>query len=585
MNAGLRGLTDMLLGSRRPAGRQTLLVSAALMLLVLIAYLPSLNAGFIWDDDDYLTENRVVQDPSGLWKIWFEPQLSPQYYPLTQTSFWLDVRLWGLNPLPFHLENILLQGLNAALLWLVLSHIGVPGALLAAALFGIHPVNVESVAWVTERKNVLSGLFYLLTTLAWLRFRPLDEAEGAGADRKGLWYGLSLVLFLCAMFSKVTTVTWPAVILLLVWWKKGRIERRDILPVIPFLLLGAVVGLGVTWWEKHFVGAKGYEWAFSVSDRILIAGRTLCFYAEKIFWPWKLTFIYPRWQIDSANLFQWAWPLSAVGTLAALWLGRHRLGRGPVTAALYFTGNLAPVLGFLNIYWMRFSFVADHFQYLATIGPIALAAALIGRAAAGRTTLALVCSGAILITGAGLTWNQSRIYLDQETLWKDTLAKNPSAWIAWTNLGTFVLQSGRVGEAEEYFNASLLLKEDQPVAYNGLGTVYENQGRLPEAAASFRRAISLDQAAEYHSNLGFVLAKQQLFQEALNAHHMALKINPSYANALFGIASVHETLGQYVQAADYWRKFISSASDPQWIQLARERLRFCEQRSGAVIGR
>ena len=341
--------------------------------------MPALRGGFNWDDDAYVTNNLTLRSVHGLSQIWGQLTATPQYYPLVFTSFWLEYHLWGLNPLGYHVVNVLLHALAAMLLWRVLVRLQLPGAWLAAGIFALHPVAVESVAWVTERKNVLSAVFYFAAALAYLRWRD-DGTTTTGLRATSSWrslvlYLLSLALFICALFSKTVTASLPAALLLVIWWKHGRIAGRDVWPLLPFFVAGAALGLVTSWLERTHVGANGPEWALSFFDRCLIAGRALWFYAGKLFWPANLTFIYPRWQIDPGIWWQWLFPAAAIALVMILWSLRGRIGRGPLVAVLFFAGTLLPALGFANVYPMRYSFVADHFQYLASVGLIVLAAA------------------------------------------------------------------------------------------------------------------------------------------------------------------------------------------------------------------
>ena len=257
---------------------------ALIVLIVILAYLPALRGGFVWDDGDYVTNNQLLHSLKGLWQIWSVPSATPQYYPLSFTSFWVDYHLWQLNPLGYHLVNVLFQALNAILLWTILSRLNVPGAWLAAAIFAVHPVNVESVAWVTERKNLLAGFFYLCSALACLRFWLPDTATVAGraaglietsAGSLGNWkfYWLALFFYFCALLAKTAVIALPAAVFLVVWWKRGKIGWRELLPLAPFLAVGMVMGLWTVWVEKHLVHAAGSEWALSYPERCLIAGQ------------------------------------------------------------------------------------------------------------------------------------------------------------------------------------------------------------------------------------------------------------------------------------------------------------------------
>ena len=358
------------------AWRMSVAGGVLLVLLTVLAYFPAWRAKFVWDDDSWTTDIvGLLSTISGLWHIWCQPTALQQYYPLTGTTFWLDYHLWGFWTLPYHVENVLLHAMAALLFWRLLRRLRVPGDWLAAAIFALHPVMVESAAWITERKNVLSLVLYLGALLAYGRFNGFWKEENdpvtARIPPRRDWkaYALALVLFLGAMLAKTTAFSLPAVILLICWWKRGRIRwGADVLPTLPYF--GLSMGLcGVTaWLESNHVGAKGPEWVISFGERSLIAGRAIWFYAEKLFWPSGLCFVYPRWHLNAGSMWQWVYPMSAVGTILSLWLMRGRIGRGPVAAALYFVGTLFPVLGFMNAYFMRFSFVCDHWVYLSSLG-------------------------------------------------------------------------------------------------------------------------------------------------------------------------------------------------------------------------
>jgi tetratricopeptide (TPR) repeat protein len=504
-------------------------MSALLLCLVVVAYLPALRCGFIWDDNAYVTENATLRDLAGLKSIWMAPASTPQYYPLVHTSFWLEYHLWGLQPWGYHAVNVLLHALGAILLYKVLLRLDVRGAWLAAAIFAVHPVQVESVAWVTERKNVLSAVFYFASALSYFRFKPVDKDESLGKSQWA-WYAVSLLLFVAALLSKTVTCTLPAALLLARWWKVGKISKADVLPLVPFFAMGAGLGFGTVWLERHHVGAEGPDWLLTPLQRILIAGRALWFYAAKLIWPVNLTFSYPRWEINPAELWQWIFPIAASGVLALLWLLRPKLGRGPLFAVLYFAVTLSPALGFFNIYPMRYSFVADHFQYLASIGLIALFAAWASR----NPQWAKI---ALLIVLVALTFHQTMIYRNYRTVWIDTLGKNPRCWLAWNNLGLDDLQNGKVADAKQNFEKSLAINPRDPEARYNLGNAHLQNGELSAAAAEYKLALELKPAfAEAESNLGNVLFQLGQMREAIEHWKRAVDLAPSNAAALNNLA-------------------------------------------------
>ena len=527
-----------------------------LVLAVFIAYLPALGGGFIWDDDSYITQNPTLRSPHGFWQIWFQIDAVPrsQYYPLVYSVFWLEFHLWGLHPLGYHLVNILLHAFGSLLLWRVLARVQVPGAWLAAMLFGLHPVHVESVAWATECKNVLSAVFYFSAALLYLRYAETCEA-GPANRRQWQWYGGALVLFAAALLSKTVTCSLPAALLLLTWWKKGRISWKATLPLLPFFVIGAGMGLLTGWIEKHQVGAQGADWSFSFADRCLIAGRALWFYAAKLLWPAHLTFMYPRWEISASAWWQWMFPSGMLAMIISLWLVRKRIGRGPLVALLFFAGTLFPALGFADVYPMRYSFVADHFQYLASVGLLALAAAGLSRLPLRITMVLVVALGV-------LTWRQTEIYRSLETLWRDTLAKNPACWMAQSNLGSVLLAQGNLAEAETHFRAALQLKPDSEDIHYNYGNMLGRAGRPDEAVTQFRQALQLNptDAQAYH-DLGIALYQEHRLDEAIACFRRALCYQPDYADAHYNLGNALVLEYKFDEAAREYREALRLEPD------------------------
>ncbi len=550
----------------------------ALAGMVLLAYVPAMTSGFIWDDDQYVSQNVLLQTPAGLWRIWFEPQASPQYYPLVFSTFWAEHQLWGLNPTGYHVVNILLHAANAVLLFRVLSVLGVPGAFFAAALFAVHPVHVESVAWITERKNVLSGMFYLLAFLAYWRFaQSEDVAATTWRERRWGDYGLALVLFAGALLSKSVTCSLPAAILLVLWWKKGRLAFRDVAPVLPMFAVGVAAGLHTVLLEKHHVGAQGLDWQWSLLERGLIAGRAAWFYAGKLVWPQPLVFIYPKWQIDASAWWQWAISVSAVALVASLWFARRRIGRGPLVGVLFFGGTLFPALGFIDVYPMRFSFVADHFQYLASIGLITV----IGAAAATLASklrvpqpLAMLGAAVVLLALAGTTFERCFDYENEETLWAATLAENPACWMANFNLAAVRFEQQRYEEAVVLFQNAVRHEPgdvpsdgEQAAFHHSLGDTLLALGRSEEAADQFRKAEEYDRrlansesppSTEPHNNLGILAGKRHHVDEAIGHFQRALEIDPTDPKVNLNLGELYFRLKRFDESAACFRKVLEA---------------------------
>ena len=545
---------------------------ALLVLMVVLAYLPALHAGFVWDDGDYVTNNQLLHSLNGLWQIWSVPSATPQYYPLTFTSFWVEYHLWQLNPLGYHLVNVLLQALNAILLWTVLRRLSVPGAWLGAAIFAVHPVNVETVAWVTERKNLLAGFFYLSSALACLRFwlPNLVTADGRAAGvsetanislENWKFFWLALFFYFCALLAKTAVIALPAAVLLVVWWKRGKIGWRGLWPLAPFLAVGMAMGLWTVWVEKHLVHAAGNEWALSLTQRGLIAGRAVWFYLGKLLWPHPLTFIYPRWEIKTAQPLAYLPALALVVALVILSLGRRGRTRPILVTLAYFLALLFPVLGFFNVYFFRYSFVADHFQYLAGIGPLALAAAAITLAwdRFNKTNLFLkpAFCGALLLLLGTLTWRQCGMYSDLETLWRVTLSRNPDSWLAHNNLGDLLLKQNQRKEAFEQFQIALQIKPDDEKIWFNLGDAFSADGQQDKAIKCYRKAIEIK--PNYFNalnNLGSALAAEGRFDEATDYYLQAKQVEPTSFMTLKNLASAQAATGRLDEAIENYRQAI-----------------------------
>ncbi|HZZ27805.1 MAG TPA: tetratricopeptide repeat protein [Pirellulales bacterium] len=510
-----------------------------LVAMVCVAYLPALRGSDVLDDDVYVTGNSALRSAAGLRRIWFEIGSMPDYYTLVYSSFWVEYHLWGLSPLGYHAMNIALHALCAVLLWRLLVRLRVPGGWLAAAIFAVHPVCVESVAWITERKNTLSMFFALASMLCYLRFAPIEaSSNGTPTKTARRWqYAAALLLFALALLSKTQVVALPAVLLVIYWWKQGSIGWRTIKPLTPFFALGLALAAVTLWIETAYNGAGSADWAPALGKRFIIAGRAVWFYAGKLFWPQPLAFIYPRWTVDSASLWQWMLPLAVLLVTAALWLARRKIGRGPLAGTLIFVGLLFPVLGVFNVCFQRFSFVADHFQYHAAAAFIALMTAIAWKVASlWKESFARRAAGgiaaAILAMLMLLSWQHSRLFANADTLYRDTLAKNPDCWLAHNNLGNALQQAGHLDEAMAEYQAALRLKANYPEALVNLGTALVESNRIEQAIAQYQQAIDLKpEYAQAHNYLGVALAKSGQPQSAVEQYQLALQLNPNDADA------------------------------------------------------
>jgi tetratricopeptide (TPR) repeat protein len=551
--------------------RGLVLGAALIVLLTVLTYIPAMRGGFIWDDDAYVTGNMCLRSLHGLWQIWTDTRATPQYYPLTYTTFWVEYHVFGLHPFGYHVINILLHALGAVLLWMILKRLSVPGAWLAAAVFAIHPVNVESVAWITERKNTLSGVFYFLTVLAYLRYLGIGTERGTQRH-----YAAALFLFMCALLAKTATLPLPAVLLLVAWWKLGTSVKKHAFALIPFFALAFAMGQVTIWVERHNVGAIGNQWSLGLAGKLIVAGKVLWFYALKDVWPSHLTFIYPRWHIDPGVTAQYLYLVSAVAIMAALWGLRNRIGKAPLVALLFYGISIAPALGLSNVYFMRYSYVQDHFQYLASIGIITLSVGVLTTAIQRIKGLNIALPAVILLLLGTAAARQIPKFKDTEALWRDTLAKNPAAWMAYINLAGSEYHEGRYDEAIAQYQKCLKAVPDCAEAYVGMSAVYARTGRVERAIECLRQALKISpMSSEANYNYAEILAARGQYDEAIARYKIAVKSTPDRVrtHTHLGIALLRR--GKASDAADHFMAALRI--NPTWeeayryLQLARRR--------------
>lgn len=560
---------------RLPAWAPPLLIFSA----VVLAYWPVLSAGFIWDDDGHVTPPDL-RSLHGLWRIWFEVGATQQYYPVLHSAFWIEHRLWGDSATGYHLLNILLHAAAACLFAAVLkqllllqgraangsapsarsddrtAHAAGLTAWFAAAIFALHPVGVETVAWIAEQKNTLSTAFYLLSALAYLRF---------DGTRRAAWYAAGLCLFGLALLTKSVTATLPAALLVALWWRRGRLSwRMDVLPLLPWMAMSAGAGAVTVWIERHYIGAQGGQFDLGFADRILVAGRAAVFYLTKLAWPHPLVFIYPHWTPDTGSLSQWLFPAAVLAFLALLGFLCRRT-RGPLAAALCFLGALFPALGFFNVYPFVFSYVADHFQYLASFAFCAAAASGLGALrrlfpAASRPLTA--AAGVLLIALGGLTWKQSAVYHDSKTLYETTLAHNPDCWLAHDNLGVLLAHEGRGDEAIAHYEAAARLNPNYPETFNNLGNAWANRKRWNDAFAAYATAIRLRPGfVEAQINWGNALGAAGAEAEATVHYEAALRMQPRSPEALYRFGNALANSGRLAEAMDRYTEALRARPD------------------------
>ncbi len=545
-------------------------LASVIVIVTFLAYQPAWRAGFVWDDDHHLTDNPAMTATHGLQMIWTSLAIS-RYYPLTLTSFWLQRQLWGLNPMPYHLVNVALHALNGVLIYFALCRLRIRAAWLAALLWVLHPVNVESVAWITELKNTQSGCFFFLAVLCFLRFET-------AAKRR--WYALALLCGLAALLSKPSTVILPLALLLGMWWERGHWRRVDLLRVVPFFILSlGMSALTVVEQRGQILRERTAEWNLGMAERFVIAGKAVWFYAFKLVWPVRLTFVYPHWDLKAGAVLSWL-PLGGlIATAAILWARRQQpWARAGLFGGGFFVVALLPVLGFFDVFYFRYSFVADHFQYLASVGLIALVTA--GMATVYRRVgrpLGVVATLAAPLLLAVLTWKQGHIYRDAETVWRDTLAKNPQCWMADTNLGNLLQNSGRITEAEEYYYRALTIKPDYAMARNDLGVALIAAGKPETALGELEQALRIKpDLMEAQDNLAWLLATLPPARGGDPARAVPLarqlceRTGYRVAAYLNTLAAGYAAAGQFSNAVDSAQMALGLARSARQLTLASE---------------
>ncbi len=545
---------------------------AGLLLCVLIAvsYLPVIYAGLVWDDI-ILERAAPIKSLSGLWDIWFVPssleQYEGHYWPLLYTTFWLDHKLWGGSVLGYHLVNVALHAAMTLLLWRLLLRFGVLGAWFAAAIFAVHPLHVESVAWVIGRKDVLAGLFYLATVLCYVRFVEVG----------GRWrYGLAVVFFVASMLSKSVAVTLPVALLLWHWWQRGKVAMMDVARTLPLLLLG--VGIAIADWLLY-KSREVIAFDYSLVERLLIAVRALWFYVGKLLLPVELSVIYRRWEVGVEDWLAWGGLLVGVGGVALLWRYRNKIGRGALAGVLFFVVTLSPTVGLVDYGYMQFSFVADRYQYLAGAGVLVTAAVALVMAAhrvpranhIGMRNVSALFGAALLAVLATLTWQQANIYRDNGTFFTHILSINPQARSAQHNLGDHLHSQGRSEEALAAYRRAAALRPNFPDFHNKIGAALQILGQFEKAKASYRRALSLKpRFAHAKGNLAMLLIKEQQYDEAMELFREVIATDPRYTRAYIGMGVALSDLGRYPEALRNFERALTLEPDSTDAQQGRD---------------
>jgi tetratricopeptide (TPR) repeat protein len=516
--------------------RKKIWLGAGLLLLAgLFIYWPALQGGWIWDDELEIAKNPVLTAAHGWWSIWLRPE-GPDYYPLKTSLQWCEWQLWGGQVLYYHLVSLGCHVLAAFLFWRVLGKLNIRGAYWAALIFVIHPLCVESVAWISELKNVMSLPLLLLAMGAFLDC----EETGRGRWRAPLW-------FLAAMLTKSSVVMFPFVLLLYAWWRRGRIKRWDVQASLPFFGISLVLGVVTTWFQSHRAIAGMDLHLGGPLWRLGSAAMAVVFYFGKCLLPVVLMPIYPDWGAAAVGLQPALCSLLLLVAWALLGRQRQAYGRAAWFGGGFFLLNLLPVLGFIPMSYLRLSRVADHLCYLPLLGLVALAATGLSR----RVSAGFIAGLCLVL--ALVSREQAKIYRSPAAFWSAAVARNPAAWLAQNSLGSVLIGQGKLAAAETHFRAALQLKPDYAEAENNWGSGLLRFGRLEAAKVHLERAIRLQpDYAEAYNDLGDVYVQSGRYPQAIGAFGQAMGIKPDDAEAYSNRGLAFSSLGRQEAAiADF----------------------------------
>jgi len=500
-----------------------------LVLATLVAYIPALGGGFLLDDDLLLTANPLIKSASGWWQFWCTHK-TPDYLPLMSDSFWIEWRLWGMNPAGYHATNILLHAASAVLFWLLLRRVGVPGALFGALIFALHPVNVRSVAWIAERKNTLSMVFYLGALLVY--FRAQDEQS-----RK--LYAGALALFVCALLSKSSTVMLPVVLLIVTWYRTRRLTIADLVSSAPFFAASLLAALATVWYQYHVeikpwnISAEPFLW------RLASAGNSVWFYVSKDLLPINLAMIYPRIQINESSAVDYIPTLLVAAALGVFYWNRRTWGALPLVVFGYFVVTLLPVLGFLNMAFFKSSMVSDHLQYIPMLGIAAACGALLESLVQRSRLAGLSAVAIVLCVFATLTTGQAALYRDRLTLARDTLRTNPNSFWAHGENAMALAHTGDLAGAERELRVVLALDPRSIGGYNNLANILMREERYAEATNLLVKAEQLDpENVMVHLNLGMLYLKLGYNEPGKQEFERAEQLDPGNRAAAQALAQL-----------------------------------------------
>lgn len=458
----------------------------AILAITAAVFYPLQDADFIWDDHDHFVSDVLQTEPDALQRIWFSPNKTVwNYWPVSRSSFWLERQLWGVNAAYSHYLNIVLHTLSAVLLFCILTYIRMPGAWLAALIFAIHPLTVESVSWIAERKNVLSMFFFMLSIGCYFIF---DDRRRSPF----LFYGLSILFYILALLSKSSVIVLPLVIAAIQFVRGRPWNREFILSLLAFIFLSCLSALVSIYFEEHYIGTHPHYFDRTFLDKVLVASTIPFFYLKQFIFPSELMFIYPRWQLDPAKIYSYLPLISLLLSAVIMVIYRKKPWcKVLIATTLVYLACLFPVMSFFKVYGMRFSYVADHWAYVSLLPLCTITALGMHKLLSGNRKIYVVVSCSMIALLSFVSWNHTKVYLDPFSLWQDTVSKNPSAAIAHNHLASMYAKSGDIQKAGYHLSMAIQYDPYNNNLYRNRAILRKHMGDLEGAIQDLRTSVSL----------------------------------------------------------------------------------------------
>ncbi|MFH1190279.1 MAG: tetratricopeptide repeat protein [Candidatus Omnitrophota bacterium] len=540
----------------KPSGRIRTVALLAALIVTIIAFLPSLGNGFLkWDDASYVLGNPDIRgfSPGKIAKIFTSFSVS-NYQPLTMVTYAVDYRLFGLNPAAYHSTNLILHLANCGLVfWLVLMLGGrTLSAFFACLVFGIHPLHVESVAWIAERKDVLYCFFFLAALVAYVSY-----LKGKGGPK---YYFFAFILYVAAALSKAMAVSLPLVLFALDYLLHRKLSPRSVIEKVPFLAVAVVVGAVAVYAQK----ASGALTTGIFKDQIVIASAAIIFYLRKFVIPLRLSCFY-QWPNNSIKLLPYSFLIAPyiVAALGAAVVFFARYSRKILFGALFFLFTILPVLQIVPV---GNTMVADRYIYLPMFGILYVSGEMLSRLVEEKARWAFPVK--ILITAvltlmtvalATLTWQRCEVWRDNTTLFTDAIASYPRSYLAYINRGVTYLDKGEYRMAVSDFKKAVILKPSHSYAYINLSNLYNKLGENEKAVLCARRAIRLSPASAIaYYNLGNALLDLGRNEKAIAAYEKAVEFKKNYLDAYYNLGTAYAAIGRNDDAARLFKKVLQA---------------------------